>query len=48
MIILVHSLSTINNLDSIVVTDGGKMIKEGTCSQLMSKANRRYKSLWKL
>lgn len=44
VIMIAHRLSSIRNVDHILVIDGGKVIEEGTDSELMQK-NGRYKYL---
>ena len=43
-----HRLSTLKNMDRIVVLDEGRIVEEGTHSQLMQKQNSRYHHLWQL
>lgn len=47
MIIVAHRLSTIKDCDHIIVMDNGKVIEEGTHSELMN-LNGKYRSLWEL
>lgn len=44
-IVIAHRLSTIAKLDRIIVLDDGKIIEQGTHSELLSK-NGRYAKLW--
>lgn len=44
-IVIAHRLSTIAKLDRIVVLDNGKIIEEGTHSELLQK-NGPYEKLW--
>ena len=48
MIVIAHRLSTLKNLDRILVIDNGKIVEEGTHTELMSKEKGRYKKLWEL
>ena len=45
-IVIAHRLSTISQLDRIIVLENGKIIEDGTHSELL-KNNGRYASLWK-
>ena len=44
-IVVAHRLSTVANLDRIIVLSGGKIVEEGTHRQLLLK-NGAYKKLW--
>ena len=46
-IIIAHRLSTIMHADKIVVMKHGKIVQEGTHSQLISQSGE-YKQLWNL
>jgi ATP-binding cassette subfamily B protein len=46
VIAIAHRLSTIKNMDRIVVMDRGKIIEDGSFSELISKENGRFKELW--
>jgi ATP-binding cassette, subfamily B, bacterial len=48
MIVIAHRLSTLKNLDRIIVVDGGMVIEEGTHKELVAKNNGKYNNLWKL
>ncbi len=48
MIVIAHRLSTLKNLDRIIVIDGGRVIEEGTHEELIAKKNGKYNNLWKL
>ncbi len=45
-IAVAHRLSTLNHMDRIVVFDDGKIVEDGTHSQLMSIAGGLFKSMW--
>jgi hypothetical protein len=45
---LAHRLSTIAKMDRIVVVDGGKIIEQGSHSELLQNENSLYKKLWTL
>ena len=40
--IIAHRLSTISNSDKIIVLDNGKLLEQGTHSELMEKQGRYY------
>jgi ATP-binding cassette subfamily B protein len=42
VVIVAHSLSTVRNADNIIVLDKGKMIEEGTHSELAAKRGAYY------
>ncbi len=44
-IVIAHRLSTVANMDRIVVLDGGKIVEEGTHKELLAKKGV-YKKLW--
>ena len=48
LIVIAHRLSTLKNLDRILVVDNGKIVEEGSHSELMSKENGKYRKLWNL
>jgi ATP-binding cassette subfamily B protein len=47
VIVIAHKLSTVLNMDRIIVFDKGKIVEEGTHSNLITK-DGHYKLLWKL
>ena len=46
VIIVAHRLSTVMNVDKIIVFDKGKIIEEGSHEFLLLKENGLYKKLW--
>lgn len=46
-LVIAHRLSTLNNMDRILVFDQGKVIEEGTHQELLEKEGR-YAQLWKM
>ncbi len=48
VIAIAHRLSTLQNMDRIIVLDKGKIAEEGTHSELLDKNNSLYKKLWEL
>lgn len=46
LIVVAHRLATIENSDKIVVVDQGKIVAEGTQTELM-KSSPLYQRLWK-
>jgi ATP-binding cassette subfamily B protein len=48
MIVIAHRLSTLKNLDRIIVVDEGRVVEEGTHEELVAKNNGKYNNLWKL
>ena len=46
VIVIAHRLSTIKKVDRIVVLDKGKIIEDGSHSQLIKKNKGIYKQLW--
>ncbi len=46
-IVIAHRLSTIQKMDRIIVLDKGKIVEEGSHSELVKKKNGLYARLWK-
>lgn len=47
-IAIAHRLSTLRNMDKIVVMDNGRIVETGTHNQLVRKRNGIYAKLWKM
>lgn len=47
-IVIAHRLSTIQKMDRIIVIDNGKIIEEGSHSDLLLNQNSLYRKLWTL
>lgn len=47
-IVIAHRLSTIQKMDRIIVVDNGKIIEQGSHSELLANENSLYKKLWTL
>lgn len=47
-IAIAHRLSTLRNMDRIVVMDGGKIVESGTHNTLVRKRGGVYAKLWKM
>lgn len=45
-IVVAHRLSTISNLDRIVVLENGKIIEQGSHEELLKNSKGQYKKLW--
>ncbi|MCH9753285.1 MAG: ABC transporter ATP-binding protein/permease [Alphaproteobacteria bacterium] len=48
VVAIAHRLSTLKNMDRIIVIDDGKIKEEGTHNQLIKRRNSLYNQLWKL
>jgi len=48
VIAIAHRLSTLKNMDRLIVLDKGRIVEEGTHSSLMRKRNSLYKKLWQM
>ena len=48
VIIIAHRFSTINNVDKIIVIDEGKIIEQGSQTQLLQNKNGKFKKLYDL
>ncbi|WP_316813887.1 peptidase domain-containing ABC transporter [Pedobacter heparinus] len=48
VIVIAHRLSTLNHADKIIVLDKGKVIEEGTHTELLYKSGSAYATLWQL
>lgn len=46
VIAVAHRLSTLNNMDRIIVLDKGKIIEDGTKDQLLKKKDGLFKKMW--
>ncbi len=47
-IVIAHRLSTIQKMDRIIVIDNGKIIEQGSHTELLQNENSLYKKLWEL
>ncbi len=47
-IVIAHRLSTIQKMDRIIVVDNGKVLEEGSHTELLQNENSLYKKLWTL
>ncbi len=47
VIVIAHRLSTIMKMDRIIVIDDGKILEEGTHTELVKKNRGLYRKLWK-
>ncbi len=43
---IAHRLSTLREMDRIIVLDGGQVVEDGTPSELLAKASGVFKQLW--
>ncbi|MNL12665.1 Lipid A export ATP-binding/permease protein MsbA [compost metagenome] len=48
IIVIAHRLSTLNNADKIIVLDKGRVIEQGTHTELLHLRGSAYSKLWKL
>jgi ATP-binding cassette subfamily B protein len=46
VIAIAHRLSTIKHMDRIIVMDSGKVIEDGSFSELLAMENGKFKELW--
>ncbi|MDR1412463.1 MAG: ABC transporter ATP-binding protein/permease [Actinomycetes bacterium] len=46
VIIIAHRLSTVRNADKIIVIDKGALVEEGVHSELIERAEGRYRRMW--
>jgi ATP-binding cassette subfamily B protein len=46
VIAIAHRLSTLNNMDRIIVLDKGKIIEDGTKDELLNIPNGLFKKMW--
>lgn len=47
-IVIAHRLSTIQKMDRIIVVDNGRIVEQGSHSELLVNENSLYKKLWTL
>jgi len=45
-IVIAHRLSTIMQMDRIIVLNAGKIVEQGTHTELLKNENGFYKKLW--
>lgn len=48
VIIIAHRFSTINDVDKIIVIDGGKIVEQGSQTQLLQNTKGKFKKLYDL
>ena len=46
-IVIAHRLTTIKEMDRIIVIEGGKLVEQGSFSKLMKTPGGRFRELWK-
>ena len=46
VIAIAHRLSTLRQMDRIIVMDHGKIVEDGTHDSLIAKPGGRYAKLW--
>ena len=47
-IVIAHRLSTLKNMDRILVFDNGKIVEDGDLKTLLSDKNGIFSKLWKM
>lgn len=47
ILLIAHRLGTVMNADSIYVLQNGKLVEEGTHTELLQIPNGYYRSFWK-
>ena len=48
VLVIAHRLSTLRNMDRIVVLEQGKIVEEGSFAELSRKKNGRFAAFWRL
>lgn len=48
VIAVAHRLSTLNNMDRIIVLDKGKIVEDGTINELLNIENGLFKKMWSM
>ena len=46
VIAIAHRLSTIKHMDRIIVFDNGKIVEDGSFTDLVNLKNGKFKELW--